>query len=97
MKEAEMSAEEQVLLIFWVATHSSEGIKDLRKKWRNDKDLVFEEFEDAPEKFNLIPNSSKMVKIAEIAFKMWGDVENSKDDLKESKSESKGEQSLPKK
>jgi hypothetical protein len=97
MKEAEMSAEEQVLLIFWVATHSSEGIKELRRKWRNDNDLVFEEFEDAPEKFNLIPGSSKMLDLASMVHKMWDDVEKSKDEVKESKDEKKGDQSLPKK
>tara|TARA_R100000808_G_scaffold260_2_gene1556 strand:+ start:3774 stop:4181 length:408 start_codon:yes stop_codon:yes gene_type:complete len=97
MKEAEMSAEEQVLLIFWVATHSGDKVKELRKKWRNDKDLVFEEFENAPEKFNLSPGSPKMIDIASIAHKMWEDVEKSKDEVVENKKEIKGEQALPKK
>lgn len=96
MQEAQLSAEEQCLLIFWVATHDPDQIKELRKKWRRDKDEIFDEFEETPERYDLKPGSQNIIKIAEIAAKIWDDIENSKDDLKPQKKESKGDDS-PKK
>jgi hypothetical protein len=97
MAESEMSAEEQVLLIFWIATHDGEKIKELRRNWRKDKDFVFDEFEAMPEIYELRPGSNELLEIADIAGKIWSDVENSKDQIKESKSNENSPDTSPKK
>ena len=91
MKDSEMSYEEQVLLVFWIATHTPENIKNLRKKWRKNKELVFEEFEQMPEIYNLTPGSQDTLDIAEIASKIWSDIENSADVVSSPKDNKKSE------
>lgn len=95
LKEAEMSSEEQILLIFWISTHNPNEISQLRKKWRKNKELVFDEFEQVPETFNLTPGSVEMIEIAEISSKLWQDIENSADTIAENKDNDKN--TLPKK
>ena len=97
MAEAEMCAEEQILLIFWVATHTPEEAKQLRQNWRKDKDQVFDDFEIVPEKYNLKPGSNDLIEVASVANKIWNDVENSKDEIKETPASDKGETNSPKK
>jgi len=80
--KAEMSAEEQVLLVFWIATHSPEEIKQLRADWRRDQDDIFDRFEDVPEQFNLAPGSQDMLNLAEVVNKMWNDIDHSRDKIK---------------
>jgi hypothetical protein len=96
MAEAQMSAEEQCLLIFWIATHNPDQIKELRQRWRKDQDEVFDDFENVPELYDLAPGSNDLLEIAEIANKIWNDIENSKDTVKPSKNDKEGE-GLPKK
>ena len=97
MAEAEMCAEEQILLIFWVATHTPEEIKKLRQTWRKDKDQVFDDFEIVPEKFNLKPGSNDLIECASIANKIWNDVESSKDEIKEQETSDGTKTNSPKK
>ena len=84
--QASMSAEEQVLLVFWIATHSPDGIKQLRADWRKEPDHVFERFEDVPEDYGLAPGSQDMLDLALVVEKIWSDIDNSPDEVKKSKS-----------
>ena len=79
---AKMSAEEQVLLVFWSATHSPDEIKQLRADWRSDEADVFQRFEDVPENFNLAPGSQNMLDLALVVEKIWKDIDQSRDNVK---------------
>jgi hypothetical protein len=57
---------------------------------------VFDDFENVPELYDLAPGSNDLLEIAEIANKIWNDIENSKDTVKPSKNDKEGE-GLPKK
>jgi hypothetical protein len=63
MAEAQMSAEEQCLLIFWIATHNPDQIKELRQRWRKDQDEVFDDFENVPELYDLAPGSNDLLEM----------------------------------
>tara|TARA_Y100000356_G_scaffold130155_1_gene132082 strand:+ start:1138 stop:1557 length:420 start_codon:yes stop_codon:yes gene_type:complete len=93
--ESSISAEEQVLLAFWIATHDEEEIKSLRSRWRIDKESVFDEFEDVPDRFDLAPGSEEMVQVAGIVESMWQDVAASKDVALPPEENEKGEYTGP--
>ena len=84
LQNTKISSEEQILLMFWIATHNPTEIAQLRKKWRKNQDLVFDEFDEFPERFGIHPASNEMLEIAEIASKLWKDVENSADSIDDS-------------
>ena len=90
--ESRMSAEEQVLLVFWIATHNQEEIKQLRTDWRKDPDEVFERFEGVPENFGLAPGSQDMLDLALVVEKIWKDIEASRDEIKSTPAKGKGKE-----
>ena len=89
---ARMSPEEQVLLAFWVSTHTEDEIRDLRGRWRSDPESVHNDIEDVPDRFDITPNSEEMIEVAAVVEDMWQDVSASKDtpDLEDEEGEATG-------
>ena len=65
-QSGEMCESEQITLALWVALHDEEGIKNLRTRWRQDRDSVFAEFEEAPEKLGVEPGTLALAEAGEI-------------------------------
>ena len=82
-QSGEMCESEQITLALWVALHDEKGIKKLRTRWRNDRDSVFADFEEAPEKLGVEPGSSALAEAGEIVTHLIEAVTSSQETLAE--------------
>jgi hypothetical protein len=82
-QSGEMCESEQITLALWVALHDEKGIKKLRTRWRNDRDSVFADFEEAPEKLGVEPGSSALAEAGEVVTHLIESVTASQETLAE--------------